>query len=126
MILEIYLNFNIGCCHKVVFTISFIDSLVYYKILVRFKSKQYFIYFYAMKYRKVLLIDDALDNQEIFTMALGPISAPELECVFLKNTPIIISKIFSDKHIIKEISQLGESDFITKPHKLNLFLVEYS
>jgi len=78
-----------------------------------------------MKYRKVLLIDDALDNQEISRMALEPISAPELECVFLKNTPIIIFPTFSDKHTFKEISELGESDFITKPHKL-IFFSRYS
>ena len=49
-----------------------------------------------MKYRKVLLIDDDLDDQEIFTMALDQIS-PELECIIFKNSEEALLKLIQEQ-----------------------------
>jgi len=49
-----------------------------------------------MKYRKVLLIDDDLDDQEIFTMALDQIS-PELECIIFKNSDEALLKLIQEQ-----------------------------
>jgi response regulator of citrate/malate metabolism len=51
-----------------------------------------------MKYRKVLLIDDDLDDQEIFMMAINEISS-EVECIISKNTDEALNKLSKKESI---------------------------